>query len=123
VTEPTEFVVIRAAPGMAENYLGTMEGQWFLRSRMVGKTIITGTTLRPTSRYERDSQGQFAEILELSKPEVNPVVIDRRELNRLKRAAEWLACLEDAGVDNWQGFSHAMDTRRQRRRASMGEPL
>jgi crotonobetainyl-CoA:carnitine CoA-transferase CaiB-like acyl-CoA transferase len=40
-----------------------------------------------------------------------------------RSTAEWLACLEDAGVDNWQGFSHAMDTRRQRRRASMGEPL
>lgn len=28
--------------------------------------------------------------------------------------AEWLSCLEDAGVDNWSGIDYAHDLRRER---------
>ncbi len=35
------------------------------------------------------------------------VTIPESEYNELKRDARWLACLENAGVDNWEGISFA----------------
>lgn len=35
------------------------------------------------------------------------VTIPRREYEQLIKESEWLACLEAAGVDNWEGFDEA----------------
>jgi hypothetical protein len=51
------------------------------------------------------------------------VTISAKELKQLRRDSEWLLCLEDAGVDNWPGIDNARETRRERLRARMGDPL
>lgn len=51
------------------------------------------------------------------------VIQDAKELAALKRDSEWLGYLESAGVDNWPGYSHAHDLRREARRENRGEPL
>lgn len=35
-------------------------------------------------------------------PEPETITISVQEYERLKRSAEWLECLEAAGVDNWE---------------------
>lgn len=42
------------------------------------------------------------------------ITITLKEYNRLKKQVFWLECLEDAGVDNWQGMGEAIDIRRER---------
>ena len=37
------------------------------------------------------------------------VTITREEYERLQRASEFLDCLEGCGVDNWVGYSDAVD--------------
>lgn len=37
------------------------------------------------------------------------VTIPRSELEALRRSADWLSALEDAGVDNWKGISYAYE--------------
>lgn len=37
----------------------------------------------------------------------NNVTITRELYDQLIEDARWLACLEEAGVDNWQGFDEA----------------
>ena len=37
------------------------------------------------------------------------VTITREEYNKLLNSYRWLQCLEDAGVDNWEGVKHAWD--------------
>ena len=37
------------------------------------------------------------------------VTIPRDEYNRLLDDARWRACVEGAGVDNWDGFDWAME--------------
>lgn len=37
------------------------------------------------------------------------VTITKREYDRLVRAREKLGCLEACGVDNWDGYSDAME--------------
>lgn len=37
-------------------------------------------------------------------------VIPTRDLQKLQEAANWLAALEDAGVDNWDGIDVARET-------------
>ena len=32
---------------------------------------------------------------------------------RLEERDDWLSCLEWAGVDNWQGYSHAYEMQRE----------
>lgn len=39
--------------------------------------------------------------------QVEMVTIPRAEYERLLKSAEWLECLESAGVDNWSGFDEA----------------
>ena len=39
------------------------------------------------------------------------VTITKREYESLKEDAEWLACLEGAGVDNWSGIDYAYELR------------
>lgn len=56
------------------------------------------------------------------KPE-ETVTIPLSEYRSLKRDSEWLGYLESAGVDNWPGYSHAHDLRREARRENRGEPL
>lgn len=36
------------------------------------------------------------------------VTITKQEYARLEKDAQWLACLEMAGVDNWYGIEEAM---------------
>jgi hypothetical protein len=42
------------------------------------------------------------------------ITITLKEYNRLKQQVFWLECLEDAGVDNWEGMEEAIDIRRER---------
>ena len=42
------------------------------------------------------------------------ITITLKEYNRLKDQVSWLECLEDAGVDNWQGIEDAVDIHRER---------
>lgn len=37
------------------------------------------------------------------------VTIPLEEYNFLKKSALWLTCLENAGVDNWEGWDYAVD--------------
>jgi hypothetical protein len=37
------------------------------------------------------------------------VIISLIEYNRLRADSEWLGCLETAGVDNWEGYSIAVE--------------
>lgn len=41
------------------------------------------------------------------------VTIPRSELDALRRSADWLAALEEAGVDNWEGISFAYELYRE----------
>ena len=36
------------------------------------------------------------------------VTIPKQEYDRLEKDSQWLACLEMAGVDNWDGIEEAM---------------
>lgn len=40
-------------------------------------------------------------------PKQETVTIPRAEYEDLLQSSEWLACLENAGVDNWGGISFA----------------
>ena len=42
------------------------------------------------------------------------ITITLKEYNRLKEQVSWLECLEDAGVDNWEGMEEAINIRRER---------
>lgn len=42
------------------------------------------------------------------------VTIPASEYRELKAAAEWLRCLEEAGVDNWEGVPWALIIKEQR---------
>lgn len=37
------------------------------------------------------------------------VLIPKSEYESLLKDSRWLQCLEDAGVDNWQGYDYACD--------------
>ena len=37
------------------------------------------------------------------------VTISRGEFNELMERDAWLSCLEEAGVDNWEGISYAYE--------------
>lgn len=41
------------------------------------------------------------------------VTITRQEYEQLLKDQFWLQCLEEAGVDNWQGMEGAIDTKRE----------
>ncbi len=46
-------------------------------------------------------------------PIIEMVTITKAEYKRLRSAAEWLKCLEDAGVDNWDGIDYAREMQMQ----------
>lgn len=37
------------------------------------------------------------------------VTITKKEYDKLKKDSQWLECLRATGVDNWEGFSYAVD--------------
>lgn len=37
------------------------------------------------------------------------VLVSERELQKLREADRMLSCLQGAGVDNWEGYSDAME--------------
>ena len=41
------------------------------------------------------------------------VTISKKEYESLKEDARWLQCLENAGVDNWQGIDYAYELKRE----------
>jgi len=45
--------------------------------------------------------------------EENTITISKAEHERLLADAFWLMCLEQAGVDSWQGFEIAQDIREE----------
>lgn len=47
-------------------------------------------------------------------PDDEKVTITKAEYDSLKEDANWLSCLEAAGVDNWDGYSFAHEIRRER---------
>jgi len=49
------------------------------------------------------------------------VVISKTTFDRLEAAAQWLHCLEAAGVDNWEGCGHAAEIRQELEEAKRRE--
>jgi len=47
------------------------------------------------------------------KTEKEMITITKQEYDFLVEDSEWLTCLENAGVDNWEGYSFACDLRRE----------
>lgn len=43
--------------------------------------------------------------------ETDMVTITKKEYDQLLKDSDWLACLEAAGVDNWEGIDEAMNIR------------
>lgn len=43
--------------------------------------------------------------------ETEMVTITKKEYDQLLKDSDWLACLEAAGVDNWEGIDEAMNIR------------
>lgn len=43
----------------------------------------------------------------------NTVTISKEEYESLKEDARWLQCLENAGVDNWEGYDYARELWRE----------
>lgn len=41
------------------------------------------------------------------------VTIPKEEYESLRQDSNWLSMLEDAGVDNWEGYSFAHDLKRE----------
>jgi hypothetical protein len=41
------------------------------------------------------------------------ITISLDEVVRLKERDDWLSCLEEAGVDNWEGISHAYEIKEE----------
>ena len=41
------------------------------------------------------------------------ITISLKEYNSLIEDSNWLSCLEQAGVDNWQGIDYAYDLKRE----------
>ena len=41
------------------------------------------------------------------------VTISKSEYERLVKDSRWLACLDAAGVDNWEGIDTAFDIRKE----------
>jgi hypothetical protein len=41
--------------------------------------------------------------------EVDLITITKAEYDSLVEDANWLRCLESAGVDNWTGYDHAQE--------------
>ncbi len=37
------------------------------------------------------------------------ITIDEDDYEELVERSEWLECLENAGVDNWEGYNYARD--------------
>lgn len=62
---------------------------------------------RTTPFGELNSRLQDSETAEL----VKMALVPEAELESLRKDAAWLSCLEDAGVDNWQGIGFAYDLR------------
>lgn len=48
---------------------------------------------------------------DLLKEEVEMVSIPKTEYESLLKRDDWLACLEQAGVDNWSGWDYACELR------------
>lgn len=48
--------------------------------------------------------GEFMPELPLEEP---MVMLTKREYDTLQEESLWLTCLENAGVDNWDGLSYA----------------
>ena len=43
------------------------------------------------------------------------ITIPLKEFTRLTERDDWLACLEAAGVDNWQGYDYACELSQENR--------
>jgi len=46
-------------------------------------------------------------------PTVETIQVSKREYEQLLKDQLWLQCLEEAGVDNWQGFDEARNIWRE----------
>lgn len=45
----------------------------------------------------------------MTEQRLESVEVPKEIYNEMVRQIEWLECLEAAGVDNWEGISHAVD--------------
>lgn len=41
------------------------------------------------------------------------ITITKKEYESLLEDREWLQCLENAGVDNWEGYSYARELQKE----------
>jgi hypothetical protein len=51
------------------------------------------------------------------------VTISKKEYESLKDAARWLQCLENAGVDNWEGNDYAYELWRENEQNEMHKKM
>jgi hypothetical protein len=51
----------------------------------------------------------LSEAVTIEKQIRDTVTISVNEYANLENRSEWLSCLEQAGVDNWEGYSYARD--------------
>ena len=50
------------------------------------------------------------------------ITITKTEYDELKLEQLWLQCLDEAGVDNWQGFDYAKEIYYERQEVECDEP-
>lgn len=48
------------------------------------------------------------------------VTVDKKTYDNWMEQLEWLACLEEAGVDNWEGISYAYGLCMEKKEESNG---
>jgi|ERR1044072_3709428 hypothetical protein len=58
---------------------------------------------------QRRKDALFQAVVDTFMPARNVITITADEYAKLKKDAAWLGCLEQAGVDNWDGCSYAAD--------------
>ena len=85
--------------------------------RVVGATIdpYDGRAWEEVSMTILDETEREIDAVNVPAPGDHMVSVPREELEDLRAEAERLRALEAAGVDNWEGYSHAMAILREER--------
>lgn len=76
-----------------------------LRKRLDAREELNGTLLVATTAYQIRMAEQEMTIYDLNKQ----VADMQAEMVRQSDKLQFLSALESAGVDNWQGYSHAYE--------------
>lgn len=57
---------------------------------------------------ERLEHGMYSQLFPYNQIDCGVVVISREEFDSLRQSSDFLACLENAGVDNWEWYYEAV---------------